>query len=542
MNGAQAIIKCLEEEGVTHIFGYPGATIAPMYDKLAESKKIKHILVRHEQHAGHAASGFARISGKAGVCMVTSGPGATNLLTALATAYMDSIPIVAFTGQVYSNLLGRDVFQEADITGASQPFTKYSYLVKNAADLPRIVREAFLLATTGRPGPVVVDIPVDIQLENIEFKYPENVRIRGYSPTVKGHAGQIKRLIKELKNSERPLICAGGGIFSAQAQEAFTKFIEKANIPVVTTLMGIGVLPTSHPLNMGQVGMHGKSTANDAISRSDLLILMGARVSDRAVLLPDKVKRKTKIVHIDIDPAEIGKNLDTYLPLVGDIKWVLEHLTTQKLPITGEEWVASLAEMRNARHRDYPERKVGVNPKGFVYHLSGKLPDRYIYCADVGQNQLWSAGNIDVREGSRFLTTGGMGTMGYSISAALGAKIAGKDRFTIAVLGDGAFQMCMMELATVVQHDVDIKIVVMVNGKLGLVREIQSDSYRDVQIAVDLAGSPDPVAIAAAYGIPGKRVENRVQALRTIKTLISHKGPYLLAVEVDENESTLNVE
>jgi acetolactate synthase-1/2/3 large subunit len=537
-NGAQAIIDALKREGVRVIFGYPGATIAPLYDKLPESG-IRHILVRHEQHAGHAASGYARIAGVPGVCMVTSGPGATNLLTALATAYMDSIPLVAITGQVNSQLLGRDVFQEADVTGAAEPFTKYSYLVKNAADLPRIVKEAFHIASTGRPGPVLIDIPVDVQLDKARFDVPDQVDIRSYKPTVAGHAGQIKRVLRALRQSERPLVCVGGGIFAAKAEAVFRRFVEETNIPAVSTLMGIGALPADHRLYMGQVGMHGKDAANDAISEADVLILAGARVSDRAVLLPDKVKRRTKIIHIDIDPAEIGKNLDTFIPVVGDVGTVLGQLLEYAPEPKSNQWVDLLAERKRTRVVDLDERAEGINPKAFIRALSAKLPEGFVYCADVGQNQLWSAGNAIVREGSRFLTTGGMGTMGYAIAAAVGAKIAAPDRFALAVCGDGAFQMSMMELATLVQHDVDVKIVVMVNGKLGLVREIQTDAYEDNQIAVDLSGSPDPVAIAAAYGIPAERVHDAYSAEKAIERLVRAKGPYLLAALVRADESTL---
>ncbi|MDR1953369.1 MAG: biosynthetic-type acetolactate synthase large subunit [Clostridiales Family XIII bacterium] len=537
-NGAQAMIESLEREGVTHIFGYPGATIAPLYDRLSDSK-IRHILVRHEQHAGHAAGGYARISGKPGVCVVTSGPGATNLLTALATAYMDSIPIVAISGQVNSELLGRDVFQEADITGAAEPFTKYSYLVKDEKELPRIIKEAFHIAATGRPGPVLIDVPVDVQLREAAFKFPQSVSIRGYKPTIQGHAGQIKRVLRTLAQSQHPLICVGGGIFAAKAQDVFLNFIETLNVPVVSTLMGIGAVPTSHPLYMGQVGMHGKSTANDAISEADVLFLIGARVSDRAVLLPDKVKRRTKIIHIDIDPAEIGKNLDTFIPVVGDAKAIMGQIIDYKPDRKDDEWIQFLTDRKNARNVDYADRAEGVNPKAFVHKLSKALPDSFIYCADVGQNQLWSAGNVEIRRGGRFLTTGGMGTMGYAIAAAAGAKVAADGRFTVAVCGDGSFQMSMMELATLVQHGIDVKIVVMVNGKLGLVREIQTDSYEDNQMAVDITGSPDPVAIAKAYGIDGDTVSTAEEAEDGIRKLIAHEGPYLLAVRVSDSESSL---
>lgn len=543
MLGAEAIIKSLENEGVKYIFGYPGATIAPVYDKLPNSD-IEHILVRHEQHAGHAASGYARIAGVPGVCMVTSGPGATNLLTALATAYMDSVPMVAITGQVDSGLLGRDVFQEADITGAAESFTKYSYLVKDVEDIPRVFKEAFHIASTGRPGPVLIDIPVDVQLEEIKFSYPKKADIRGYKPTVKGHAGQIKRVIRALKQSERPLICVGGGVFNANGEDDFLNFVESMNIPVVSTMMGIGAIPTDHPLNMGMVGMHGKSIANNAISESDVLLLMGARVSDRAVLLPDKVKRKTKIIHIDVDPAEIGKNLDTFIPVVGDLKEVINQILKYAPPSKDDEWIDELKTKRAKIEPDYAERKNKINPKAFINKLTKKMPDDYIYCADVGQNQLWSAANVNVREGGRFLTTGGMGTMGYSIAAGLGARLASEEsskggRYTIAVCGDGSFQMSMMELATLCQHGIDVKIVVMINNKLGLVKELQRNLYSGTQCGIDLTGSPDPVKIANAYGYQGLCISSADEEEKAIETLLNHDGPFVLTVMVDEEESSI---
>lgn len=537
ITGAEAIVRCLENEGVEFIFGYPGATVCPLYDKLTKSS-IRHILVRHEQHAGHEASGYARIKKRPGVCMTTSGPGATNLITALATAYMDSVPLVAFTGQVSSELLGRDVFQEADITGAAEPFTKYSYLVKNAADLPRIIKEAFHIASTGRPGPVLIDIPVNVQNEKLDFYQPAAVDLRGYKPTIKGHAGQIKRVLRAINNAERPVICVGGGIFAAEGQNELKQFSESVNIPVVSTMMGIGAVPTAHPLYMGMLGMHGKSIANQAITDSDLLIIIGARVSDRAVLLPANVSKSTKIVHIDIDPAEIGKNLDTFIPVVGDAKEILIQIMEAEPERKSDEWSGLLKSKREKLILDYGPRNAGINPKAFVNLLSRALPDDHIYCADVGQNQIWSAGNCEVRTG-RFLTSGGMGTMGYSIPAAIGAKLADPEKAVVAVCGDGSFQMQMMELATICQHDVDVKIVVMKNNKLGLVKEIQRRSYKNNECAVDLTGSPDVVAIAGAYGIPGRRIDNMETAEEAISEMLNNKGVYLLECVVDENEPSM---
>ena len=537
ITGAEAIVRCLENEGVEVIFGYPGATICPLYDKLTKSS-IRHILVRHEQHAGHEASGYARIKKKPGVCMTTSGPGATNLITALATAYMDSVPLVAITGQVSSELLGRDVFQEADITGAAEPFTKYSYLVKNASELPRIIKEAFHIASTGRPGPVLIDIPVNVQNERIDFYQPETVDLRGYKPTIKGHAGQIKRLTRAINNAARPVICVGGGIFAAGGQEALVKFCEGINIPVVSTMMGIGAIQTAHPLYMGMLGMHGKSIANKAITNSDLLIIIGARVSDRAVLLPANVSKNTKIAHIDIDPAEIGKNLDTFIPVVGDAKEILLQVMETEPERKSNDWTDQLKSEREKLTLDYGPRKNGINPKAFVNLFSRALPDDHIYCADVGQNQIWSAGNCEIRTG-RFLTSGGMGTMGYSIPAAIGAKLADPEKTVVAVCGDGSFQMQMMELGTICQHRVDVKIVVMKNNKLGLVKEIQKKSYKNNQSAVDLSGSPDILAIAAAYGIPAERLDSMDEANDAIAKMLNHKGVYLLECVVDEDESSM---
>lgn len=537
ITGAEAIVRSLENEGVGVVFGYPGAAVCPLYDTLTKSD-IRHILVRHEQHAGHEASGYARIKKQPGVCITTSGPGATNLITALATAYMDSIPLVAITGQVSSELLGRDVFQEADMTGAAEPFTKYSYLVKNAADIPRIMKEAFHIASTGRPGPVLIDVPVNVQEQKLDFYYPEQVDLRGYKPTLKGHVGQIKRVLKAINKAAHPLICVGGGVFSAEGQEELRAFVEQINIPVVSTLMGLGVLPTSHPLYMGMVGTHGKSIANQCLTETDLLILIGVRVSDRAVLLPAKVGKATKIVHIDIDPAEIGKNLSTFIPVVGDAKEVLTQLTQENPERKGDEWLDHLNAKKEKAVPDYNSREKGINPKAFINMLTQKLPDDYIYCADVGQNQIWSAANCDIREG-RFLTSGGMGTMGYSIPAAIGAKLAAPERWVLAVCGDGSFQMQMMELGTLCQHDVDVKMIVMKNNKLGLVREIQKNAYKCNYSAIDLACSPNVTAIAGAYGIPCRSLDNMEEAEAVIAEMIAYKGAFLLECIVDENESSV---
>lgn len=538
ITGAQAVVDCLVRQGVSVVFGYPGATICPFYDCLSSSG-IRHILVRQEQNAGHAANGYARITGKPGVCVATSGPGATNLITALATAYMDSIPLVAITGQVSSELLGRDVFQEADITGAAEPFTKHSYLVKDPADIPRVVEEAFYIAGTGRPGPVLIDLPIDVQKKTLKMPEPGKVNIRGYRPTEKGHPGQIKRVAEAVSAAKRPLICVGGGVFASHAQEQVRLFSEQAGIPVVATLMGIGVMPTRHPNYFGMLGTHGKPYANKAVTAADLLIIIGARVGDRAVTAPAAVEKRARIVHIDIDPAEIGKNVGTSIPLVGDAATVLNQLLEQAPKADSAEWLAELAAWKSQYSFDFGPRDGVVNPKAFVRMLSERMDDNSVYVADVGQNQMWSANNLLMRPGGRFFTSGGMGTMGYSIPAALGAKLADPARQVVAVCGDGSFQMTMNELATAVQHNVHLKLVVMKNCRLGMVREIQTNAYKGNITAVALCEAPDICKIAEAYGIPAERVESLEAAEGAIDRMLKAEGCYLIECRVDDGETTL---
>ena len=513
ISGADIMIKCLEAEGVTTVFGYPGATICPFYDSLYDSN-IKHILVRQEQNAAHAASGYARACSKPGVCVATSGPGATNLITGIATAYMDSIPIIAITGQVRSDLLGRDVFQEADITGACEPFTKHSYLVEKTEDLPRVFKEAFHIATTGRPGPVLIDIPVDLQTNMIEeFVYPEKVNIIGYKPNTKGHTNQIKKAIELIKESKRPVIVAGGGVLSSGAKLKLQKFAEMTQIPVLSTMMGIGVMPSDHTLYLGMLGTHGKQCANEALYKNDLTIVCGARLGDRAIASPDQMESRTKVIHIDIDPAEIGKNVKITVPIVGDMNNVIKSLIEgiDDYHIT-DDWDAQVKEWK-ANFDIKPTYFEGyVEPKSLVGKLSSMLKSKAILCADVGQNQIWCANNFRIREG-RFLTTGGMGTMGYSVPAAIGAKLARKTRDVVVVCGDGSFQMSLNELSTIVQNDLNIKIIVMRNQRLGMVRELQDNHYNNRHSATILNDKPDFVKLANAYGIDSVEVNTNEEVL-----------------------------
>ena len=504
--GALAMVRCLELEGVKIAFGYPGAAICPFYDALAGSP-IHHVLVRTEQNAAHAASGYARISGEVGVCIATSGPGATNLLTGIASAYMDSIPLVVITGQVRSDLLGRDVFQEADITGAAESFVKYSYLVKNAEDIPQIFKEAFYIANTGRKGPVLIDVPIDVQNAPVrKFKYPDSVSMRTYKPTVKGHIVQIKKVIAELEKAKRPVICAGGGVLLGDAQKLLQEFSHRHKIPVVTTMMGIGAMQTEDPLYFGMVGNNGAPCANRAMNEADMIIMVGARVADRAVNQPEIITKNKVLVHMDVDPAEIGKNAGPTIPLVGDAKHIFSDMLEQELGGDYSEWVVCLQEYEKTMADTRKPDPAFVDPAEFVRRLSDKMEQDAVYVADVGQNQIWSCRNCKIREGS-FLTSGGMGTMGYSIPAAMGAKLGAPGRQVVAVCGDGSFQMSMMEFATMRQYQVPVKIVVIANQYLGMVREYQQNTYKGRYSVVELGGGPDLEKLAQAYGMDFIRLE-----------------------------------
>ncbi len=537
MKACEAMVECLKAENIKVVFGYPGAAICPFYDALMDSG-IKHILVRHEANAGHEASGMARISGKPAVCVVTSGPGAVNLITAIATAYADSIPIVCITGQVNTEQIGSDVFQEADITGAAEPFVKHSYLVKDPNDIPRVFKEAFYIAGSGRPGPVLIDMPMDVQKAEIDFEYPKKVDIRSYKPTVKGNAFQVKRVMKELQSAKKPLICIGGGVFAADAQEEVVKLAHTMNIPVITTMMGISVFSDDDPLFFGMLGTHGVKSANTAVKECDVLFLVGARVGDRAVSTPLALEQTTKILHIDIDPAELGKNIRVDFPLVGDAKNVLTQLNAIAKPMEHTEWIDRLNSYRAAPVYQQP-REGTVVPREFIDKLSRRLPDNAVVVADVGQNQIWTATSFHIGEGGRFMTSGGMGTMGYSLPAAIGAKIAAPDRAVVAICGDGSLQMCMMELATAVQNNIKVKLVVMTNNRLGMVRELQTNGYNGRETAVFLDGSPDFIKLAEAYGIKGCRVTDAASENEAIDLLAEYDGIALVEVMVDENAPTL---
>lgn len=540
MTGAQAIMKALELEKVDTIFGYPGAAISPFYDALLEGT-IRHILTRHEQGAAHAANGYARVTGRVGVCVATSGPGATNLITGIANAHMDSIPIVAITGQVASDMIGTDAFQEADITGSTAPFCKHNYLVKKAEDLPRIIKEAFHIAATGRPGPVVIDVPVDVQNSTFDFKYPENVDIKGYKPTYKGHPMQIKKAVSALESAKASVICAGGGVISANASVELQELAERCNIPVTTTLMGIGSIPSEHPLHFGMVGTHGSHTANYALHHADLVLILGARVGDRAIGAASVLAKKAKIIHIDIDPAEIGKNIDAAIPVVGDVKLILRDMLALVKPGGSAEWAETVTNQMQLRAKKlYQEGDSDfVNPKYLLSILSEYLPEEAVIATEVGQNQIWAANNYNIRRPKTFITSGGLGTMGYGLPSAIGAKLGKPDVPVVVISGDGSFQMSMQELGTMKHYGTGVKIILFNNCRLGMVRELQLNKHGGRYSQVCLDDNPDFVMLAAAYGFKGEKIKSNSQIRAALERLAAQDGPYLLECAVDPMEATL---
>ncbi|MDO4287686.1 MAG: biosynthetic-type acetolactate synthase large subunit [Eubacterium sp.] len=539
MLAAKLILKCLEKEGVEMIFGYPGGALLPFYEALRESP-IEHILVRNEQAAPHYASGYARESGKVGVCMATSGPGATNLVTGIATAYMDSIPMVAITGQVNRELIGTDAFQEADITGATAPFTKHSYLVQQAKDIPKIFKEAFHIASTGRPGPVLIDIPRDVQIENLKsVPHCDHVSIRGYKPTYAGHAGQISRAVRKIKAAKRPIIYAGGGVRLSGAQEVLKTFAEKHNIPVITTLMGIGCFPEDHPLYCGVVGSHGYDYANAIMKAADLCISIGVRMSDRGTNNLTDMISDMELIHIDIDPAEIGKNINaTNIPIVGDAKTVLTDLIAKELDCDLSGWLAEIAALKASHPIKYESRLPYVNPKLLFRDLSGIADDNATLVADVGLNQFWSALYFKVLKDRRYFTSGGLGTMGYSIPAAQGVAFATRKnpKQIFAVCGDGSFQMAVGELAVMAEHGLNINLILINNHKLGMVRQLQHDNYgKNHYSGTDINFRIDFMKLAEAYNIKGFRAENNEEAREAIRQAIAIDGPTLIECRVHED-------
>ncbi|HVJ47638.1 biosynthetic-type acetolactate synthase large subunit [Desulfitobacterium sp.] len=536
-SGAELLLNSLIKEGVKVIFGYPGGTVLPIYDALIHSQ-IRHVLPRHEQAAVHAADAYARVSGKVGVCLATSGPGATNLVTGIANAYMDSIPLVVLTGQVQTTLLGTDSFQEVDITGITIPITKHSYIVKDARQIPRIVKEAFYIARTGRPGPVLIDLPKDIQAAKVEPESDE-MNLKSYKFFSKGNAGQIEEAAHALAECERPILYAGGGVITSGAGEILREIVEKENLPVVTTLMGIGSLPSTHPNLLGMVGMHGTVTANYAVDDCDLLIAVGVRFDDRVTSgLGQRFATKAKVIHIDIDPAEIGKVVRTHIPIVGDARYVLEDLAKDLVPPKIDSWWEQIHfwQKEQAQREESRENTQQLTPQDVIRILGEKADPQAIVTTDVGQHQMWAAQCYPVTEARHFITSGGLGTMGFGLPAAIGAQVARPEAQVFLITGDGSLQMCIQELATTVQCELPIKIILLNNGVLGMVRQLQKLFCDERYNQIQLQSNPDFVKIAEAYHILGIRVTRLEDVAGAMEKAIVFDGPVLLDFTISEDE------
>jgi acetolactate synthase-1/2/3 large subunit len=535
--GAKILVEGLQREGVETIFGYPGGVVLPIYDELYDSS-LRHILVRHEQAAAHAADGFARASGRVGVCLATSGPGACNLVTGIATAYMDSVPIVAITGQVPTNLLGNDAFQESDITGITLPITKHNYLVKRTEDLGRVLREAFYIAGTGRKGPVLIDIPKDVSMKAIEYEQPgpEPVTLRGYQPTVRGHSKQIDKALEMILDAEQPVIYAGGGVIASDASEELLRLAETLMIPVTTTLMGLGAVPCDHPLNLGMLGMHGTRSANYAVTESDLLLAIGARFDDRVTGKLDSFASHARIIHIDIDPAEIGKNKKVDVPIVGDVKSVLQDMLAKiQKKKAYDKWLSRIRGWKEKHPLQYACDGT-LRPQFVVEQLSGLLKGEGIIVSEVGQNQMWTAQYFCFRKPRTWITSGGLGTMGYGFPAAIGAQFACPGQVVFDIAGDGSFQMNIQELSTVASNRIPVKVAILNNRFLGMVRQWQ-ELFHNRRYSFTELPPVDFVKVANAYGVDGIRVESCDEVVPALKAAIETDGPFVLDFRVEREEN-----
>ena len=536
MTGAQILLDGLVKEGVDVVFGILGGAVLPLYDTLPQFPQIHHVLVRHEQCAAHAAEGYARVAGKVGVCFATSGPGATNLVTGIANAYLDSTPMVAITGQVARRFIGKDAFQEVDITGITLPITKHNYLVRDAASLAKTVKEAFYLARTGRPGPVLIDIPKDVFTEETEYHAPGKVELTSYKTTLKGHPAQIQKAAALINSAQKPLIIAGRGVIISEAFAELKELAEKAQIPVVTTLLGLGCFPESHVLSYRWLGMHGMACANLAVNNSDVIIAIGMRFDDRATSEVNTFAPKARIIHIDIDPAEIGKNVSVDVPIVGDVKAVLTPLNKLIQPAQHGEWLQQLDIWR----REHPSTDIrdssSVLPQYVIHQIYEATNGEAIIVTGVGQNQMWAAQHYLYNTPNTLISSGGLGTMGFGLPASVGVKMGRPDAKVWCIDGDGSFQMTLHELATIVQEKLAIKIAIMNNGFLGMVRQWQELFYAKRYVATPLWG-PDYVKLAEAYGIPGAKVRRKEEVIPSIEKAMAYDGPFLIdfGIEPEEN-------
>ena len=528
LTGAKIMIECLKREGVDVIFGLPGGAILPTFDALYDSG-LKFMLVRHEQGAAHMADGFARVTGKPGVCMVTSGPGATNLVTGIATAYMDSVPMVCITGQVATTVIGSDAFQEADTIGITRPITKHSYLVKDVRDLPRVVREAFYIASTGRRGPVVIDFPVDVSRAKTEFIWPKGVDIRGYKPTVEGHPKQIEKAAELILKAKRPCLYVGGGCIASDAAAELTAFARKTGIPCTTTVHGLGAFPENDPLSLRMLGMHGTHYANYSVQNSDVLIAVGARFDDRVTGKVDLFAPKAKIIHIDIDPSSISKTIRVDVPIVGEVKSILKELTSLVKKLDLEEWNAQIAEWKKKHPLKYDQSGKAIRQQ-YIIDKVGELTDHNaIVTTGVGQHQMWTAQWYGFRKPRTMVTSGGLGTMGYGFPSAIGAQVARPNETVICIDGDGSFQMTACELATAVYYKVPVKCFIMDNAHHGMVRQWQELFYNKRYSASQLGPSnPDFTKVAEGYGALGIRVREKDEVVPAIKKALKHDGPVVI--------------
>ena len=541
LTGAQLVCESLIKEGVDTIFGLPGGAILPLYQTLPEYSELRHILVRHEQGAAHAADGYARVTGKAGVAWATSGPGATNLITGIATAQMDSVPMVVITGQVSRASIGSDAFQETDTTGISLPVTKHNYLVMDAADIPRIIKEAFHLATTGRPSPVLVDIPKDVFTEEVEypdgFLYPESIDLPGYKPSLSGNTAQIKRAAKLINQSKKPVILAGHGIIFSGAYKELKGLAEKAQIPVITTLLGISSFPEDHVLSVGMPGMHGVAYASLAIEDADLLIALGMRFDDRITGKPSEFAKTSRKIHVDIDPSEIGKNVPVDVPVVGDVKNVLDKMIEYVESNTHVEWIQHIEKLKS----DHPSLQIRdtdkLLPQYIIHELSEATKGKAIMVTGVGQHQMWAAQHYMYTEPRSWVTSGGSGAMGYEVPGAMGAQVGDPTRVVWSIAGDGGFQMTMSELATLVENNIPVKFAIINNNVLGMVRQWQEFFYNKSYVATTYTHNPDFVKLAEAFGMLGIRVTSKNQVKSSIEEAMAYDGPALIDFVVEEEEN-----
>ncbi len=536
MTGAQILLECLQREGIDTIFGYPGGVVLPLYDTIPQFPGLRHILVRHEQGAAHMADGYARATGKVGVCLATSGPGATNLVTGIATAWMDSTPVLALTGNVSRTLLGRDGFQEADITGITIPITKHNYLVMRAENIALSVREALHICRTGRPGPVLIDIPKDVFQEQAEFEWPEQVSLRGYKPTLEGHPGMVRRAAELIDEAKRPIIISGHGIIWGDAHRELVALAEKAQIPVITTFLGLGGFPENHVLSYGFLGMHGMFYANMAADKADVVIGIGMRFDDRAMGRFKDFNPTAKIVHIDIDPAEIGKNFATAVPIVGDVKNVLPALTEKVKQQSRPDWLRWIDDQRE-QHPSLEIRETRrLLPQYVVRTLYEETDGKATIVTGVGQHQMWAGQHYFYNRPRQLISSGGLGTMGFELPGAIGAQVACPEAEVWAICGDAGFQMTMQELAVVVDERLPVKIAIFNNGYMGMVRQWQELFYDRNFVAVAVT-QPDFCKLAEAYGIHALRVTSKAEVQPAIREARAYKGPVLIDFQVDQEEN-----